>query len=32
LLALKEITMALAGNFPGSGENPDELPNAPLIR
>ncbi len=32
LLALKEITMALAENFPASGDNCDELPNAPLIR
>ena len=32
LLALREITMALAEYFPASGDNPDELPNAPLIR
>ena len=32
VLALKEITMVLAENFPASGDNPDELPNAPLIR
>jgi uncharacterized membrane protein len=32
LIALKEITESLAENFPASGDNPDELPNAPLIR
>lgn len=31
LLALKEITFALAEYFPASDENPDELPNAPLL-
>jgi uncharacterized membrane protein len=31
LLALAEITAALAEYFPASADNPDELPNAPLI-
>ncbi|MFZ4538274.1 TPM domain-containing protein [Propionivibrio sp.] len=31
LLALNEITAALAEHFPASGKNPDELPNAPLV-
>ena len=29
--ALDEITAALAEHFPATGDNPDELPNAPLI-
>ena len=32
LQALNDITAALAKHFPASGDNPDELPNAPLIR
>ncbi|WP_301103126.1 TPM domain-containing protein [Propionivibrio sp.] len=31
LRALDEITRALAEHFPTSADNPDELPNAPLI-
>lgn len=31
LQAVEEITAALAKHFPASGDNPDELPNAPLI-
>ena len=31
LLALNEITAVLAEHFPASGQNPDELPNAPLV-
>ena len=31
LRALGEITAALAEHFPATGDNPDELPNAPLI-
>ena len=32
LLALNDITAVLNEHFPSSGDNPDELPNAPLIR
>ncbi len=32
LLALGDITAVLAEHFPASGDNPNELPNAPLIR
>ncbi len=32
LLALNDITAALAEHFPASGGNPNELPNAPVIR
>lgn len=32
LRALVEISAALAEHFPATGDNPDELPNAPLIR
>jgi uncharacterized membrane protein len=32
LLALKETTAALAEHFPASGDNFNELPDAPLIR
>ena len=31
LLALSAITDVLAEHFPATGDNPDELPNAPLI-
>ncbi|HCZ15722.1 MAG TPA: TPM domain-containing protein [Accumulibacter sp.] len=31
LLALNTITEALREHFPAPGENPDELPNAPLL-
>ena len=31
LRALAEITEVLAEHFPASGDNPDELPNAPLV-
>ncbi len=32
LLALDDITAALTKHFPANGDNPNELPNAPLIR
>lgn len=32
LRALGEITQALAEHFPASGDNSDELPNAPIVR
>lgn len=32
LRALDEITAALAEHFPARGDNPDELPNSPIIR
>jgi uncharacterized membrane protein len=31
LLALNDITATLAEHFPACGDNPDELPNAPLV-
>ena len=32
LLALNDVTAVLAEHFPATGDNPDELPNAPVIR
>ena len=32
LTALNEITVVLSGHFPASGDNPNELPDTPLIR
>ena len=31
LAAIGEITALLARHFPPQGENPDELPNAPVV-